>query len=137
MHDYMTPEFIDLCRKIQDEIEPEDAQCMWAKPEDKKGVYPVRYPVYYQGTGSDYVLVGVRRSYGQDQIILLPDLGWLVRKLETLGLPEVGQDKHGYYCYVEERQRNDGRNTTANFLQGATTPELACLKALLKIKEVS
>jgi len=129
-----TDEFIKLASLIQEEIEPKDAQYMWAKPEDRKGVYRVRYPIYYQGTGSDYVLVGVRRSYGKDQIILLPSLSWLVRKLRE-SRPAVMYDECRLYFNGEIWVYRWGEDYVS--FEGDNTPELACLRALCKIKGIA
>jgi hypothetical protein len=121
MQDFMTPEFIDLCRKIQDEIEPEVG--MWVSfPIDEK-----QRPCLFTDESS----VNYCRHYRAEHIVLV-DIGWLARKLNeltycfALGVNAISREK--WLCNYRQDYFASSGSIYCN------TPELACLKALLKIK---
>ncbi len=111
---YITPEYIEECKKIQHLIEPKDMNKM---------------NVYRAGL----VCVSTNSKRLNEDDIFLPDLGWLVGKgLEVGGCFEleycdgIKDDtiKAGYYCGLTDEEAYLG-----------DTPELACLKALVQLME--
>ena len=134
MNTYITPEFIEESKKIQDELIPDKG--MWAilnyyDDPEFPDIHPdiIRWvaPEDNNSIKTSYSDAFIPRS----SYLVFPTLGWLVRRLAEITYEvEVVRRGEAWFIHYHANRYSGGRNVPHE-----NTPELACLRALIRIKE--
>ena len=134
---WITEDYIEACKQIQDMIDIEDF--MWYLNSENS---PNTFSMIIPDDWRNRTIIPVAREMGI--CILLPDLGWLVRKLDDhlAGINGGFTINNNTMWSIEVRYEAEYLNAFGDITHGedgfdeeGNTPEEACIKALIVLKE--